>query len=183
MLNNVVDQSPVFGPHIAADGTDADGTAAPDGTESPDGDEEGGQSGELPFGLLRCDPDVSRLAADPSFYRDEPIYVMEHFDEADAYDRPITRDRVAMPPIAELVAQFERVWWELQPGDALVWFHRVLHAAPVNALDRPRRSIAYLWLGDDARYDASPGRCDPDLWDDTIPDGAPFHSDRFPLVR
>ena len=40
-----------------------------------------------------------------------------------------------------------------------------------------------IWLGDDAFYDAAPGRTDPDFRDDTIPDGALLVSERFPLVR
>ncbi len=36
---------------------------------------ERGSGGELGFGLQRCDPEAPWLAADPSFYRDEPIYV------------------------------------------------------------------------------------------------------------
>lgn len=47
----------------------------------------------------------------------------------------------------------------------------------------PCRAIAYIWLGDDAFYDAAPGRTDPDFRDGTIPDGAPLVSERFPLVR
>ncbi|MEM7339660.1 MAG: phytanoyl-CoA dioxygenase family protein [Actinomycetota bacterium] len=119
-----------------------------------------------------------------SHRRDEPIYVMEHFSTTDAYDGPITADRTPMPPIADLRARFERVWWYLEPGDALVWYHRTLHAAPPNTLSTPRRSIAYVWTGDDARYDASPGRVDPDLADPDLAHGEPFlASVRFPRVR
>ena len=102
---------------------------------------------------------------------------------AAAYADVITRDRVPAPDPAELGARFEHVWWELEPGDALVWRHRTLHGAPANTLPTVRRAIAYIWLGDDAFYDAAPGRTDPDFRDDTIPDGAPFFSDRFPIVR
>ena len=118
-----------------------------------------------------------------SHRRDEPIHLMGHFDDAGAYADVITRDRVPAPDPAELGARFEHVWWELEPGDALVWRHRTLHGAPANTLPTVRRAIAYIWLGDDAFYDAAPGRTDPDFRDDTIPDGAPFFSDRFPIVR
>jgi len=33
------------------------------------------RAGELAFGLQRCDHDAARMVADPTFYRDEPIYV------------------------------------------------------------------------------------------------------------
>ncbi|MEM9466917.1 MAG: phytanoyl-CoA dioxygenase family protein [Actinomycetota bacterium] len=117
-----------------------------------------------------------------SHRRDEPIHLMGHFEDGGAYAGVITRDRVPAPPPEVLGDRFEQIWWELQPGDALVWRHRTLHGAPANTLRTARRAIAYIWLGDDAYYDAAPGRVDPDFSDDSIPDGAPFHSDRFPLV-
>ena len=118
-----------------------------------------------------------------SHRRDEPIHLMGHFDDSGAYADVITRGRVPAPPPEVLGAQFESVWWDLQAGDALVWRHRTLHGAPANTLPTPRRAIAYIWLGDDAFYDAAPGRTDPDFRDDTIPDGALLVSDSFPLVR
>ena len=118
-----------------------------------------------------------------SHRRDEPIHLMGHFDDAGQYADVIRRGRVPAPPPAELGARFESVWWELRAGDALVWRHRTLHGAPANTLATPRRAIAYIWLGDDAFYDAAPGRTDPDFRDDSIPDGAPLVSDRFPQVR
>lgn len=46
------------------------------GSVSPSvSNDQGSASGELAFGLLRCDPDARVLQADPAFYRDEPVYV------------------------------------------------------------------------------------------------------------
>ena len=117
-----------------------------------------------------------------SHRREEPIHLMGHFEDGGAYADVITRDRVPAPPPETLGARFEQVWWELEPGDALVWRHRTLHGAPANTLTSARRAIAYIWLGDDAYYDAAPGRVDPNFHDESIPDGAPFHSERFPLA-
>ncbi len=118
-----------------------------------------------------------------SHLRDEPIYLMGHFDDDDDYAGIITQNRVPSPPPEELGAEFEKVWWDLNPGDALVWFHRTLHGAPANTLDQVRRAIAYIWVGDDAYYDASPGYTDPDFVDPTLSHGDRFYSDRFPKVR
>jgi len=118
-----------------------------------------------------------------SHLRDEPIYLMGHFDNADEYDSIVTRNRVPARSPEELGVEFERVWWDVEPGDALVWFHRTLHGAPANTLPNQRRAIAYIWVGDDAFYDASPGYIDPDFSDPTLADGARFVSDRFPKVR
>lgn len=118
-----------------------------------------------------------------SHLRDEPIYLMDHFDETNEYDKPITQDRVPMPPMEELTGRFERIWWELEPGDALVWYQRMLHGAPGNTIDRPRRSIAYVWIGDNASYNAAPGIVDPNLFDESLREGDPIRSARFPQVR
>lgn len=118
-----------------------------------------------------------------SHLRDEPIYLMGHFDDGDDYDGIVTRNRVPSRPVEELGAEYERVWWDLEPGDALVWFHRTLHGAPANTLPISRRAIAYIWVGDDAYYDASPGYIDPDFVDPNLADGNRFVSQRFPKVR
>jgi len=118
-----------------------------------------------------------------SHLREEPIYLMGSFEEGGSYDDIISRNRVPRRSLDELGAEFEKVWWDLNPGDVLVWFHRTLHGAPANTLAMPRRAIAYIWLGDDAYYDASPGYTDPDFVDPVLRDGDRFFSDRFPKVR
>lgn len=118
-----------------------------------------------------------------SHQRDEPIYLMGHFDDVKTYDGVITNNRVPSRSAEELGAEFERVWWALEPGDALVWYHRTLHGAPANTLPIPRRAIAYIWLGDDAYYDGSPGYTDPDFPDPNLQHGDRFFSERFPVVR
>jgi len=57
--------------------------------------------GDLAFGLQRCDPDAGWQAADPSFYRDEPIYVG---NEA---------------PVDEV-----RAWAAARPGYEDIWIDR-----------------------------------------------------------
>lgn len=135
----------------------------------------------VPFDPVPAQTALQYLAG--SHLRDEPIYLMGHFDEEGSYDGVITNNRVPARSPEELDADFERIWWELQPGDALVWFHRTLHGAPANTLKIPRRAIAYIWLGDDAYYDASPGYIDPDFADPTLSHGDRLFSERFPKVR
>ena len=62
---------------------------------SPSGD------GDLPFGLQRGDVEFSTISADPSFYRDEPVYV--------GNEQPT--DAV-------------RAWAEQQPGFEDIWIDR-----------------------------------------------------------
>lgn len=51
------------------------GSTQADGGQSSSNGESGSPSGELAYGLQRCSPDVRWVEADPSFYRDEPVYV------------------------------------------------------------------------------------------------------------
>ncbi|MDH3300883.1 MAG: hypothetical protein OES24_10285 [Acidimicrobiia bacterium] len=60
-----------------------------------------GIDGELAFGLTQCDPELPRLSADPSFYRDEPIYVGNE------------------QPIEEV-----RAWASARPGYEDIWIDR-----------------------------------------------------------
>lgn len=118
-----------------------------------------------------------------SHLREEPIFLMGHFEPGTDYGDVLTRDRVPMPPVEELTSRFETIWWNLEPGDSLVWYQRMLHAAPGNTLDSARRAISYVWTGDDAYYNAAPGRCDPDLFDESLAEGDPIRSEKFPQVR
>ncbi len=79
--------------------SDASGNSTVDPTTTGVGD--GGVSGELSFGLLRCDPEAPLLAADPAFYRDEPVYV--------GNEQPIEQ---------------VRAWALAQPGFEDIWIDR-----------------------------------------------------------
>lgn len=119
-----------------------------------------------------------------SHLRDEPIFVMNtHFDENQEYEAPITDNRTPMPRAEDLTSRFELIWWELEAGDALVWSQRMLHAAPGNTIDRPRRALSYVFTGDDAWYNAAPGATDPNIRDDALSEGDHVRSVVFPRIR
>ena len=102
-----------------------------------------------------------------SHKRGGPVFSPRHFDPDAGYDHPLTWDRAPMPPPHDLEAQFEAVWWALEPGDALVFNHRTIHGAPANTLTTRRRAAALLLIGDAATYNADPGSSDPPFRDDT----------------
>lgn len=88
------------------------GPSVPTGAGSADGEPDGAvedgaagdqapAEGELAFGLQRCDHDAPRLAAEPSYYRDEPIYVGNE------------------QPTEEV-----RAWAQRQPGFEDIWIDR-----------------------------------------------------------
>jgi len=102
-----------------------------------------------------------------SHTRGGPVFRPRHFDPDAGYDHPLTWNRTAMPPPQQLEAQFEALWWALEPGDALVFNHRTIHGAPANTLKTRRRAAALLLIGDTAAYNADPGTSDPPFRDDT----------------
>ena len=107
-----------------------------------------------------------------SHLRVTPVYQAYHFDGGKNYDHPvITRDRVAMPSFDELDSRFKTIWWELNPGDALVFTQRTLHAAPGNTLATRRRAANLMLLGDDVTYNAASGESDPPFKDESLEDG------------
>jgi ectoine hydroxylase-related dioxygenase (phytanoyl-CoA dioxygenase family) len=65
-----------------------------------------------------------------------------------------------MPDI-ESDAQFERLSWDFEPGDCLVFHGMTIHGAPGNSSLLRRRVISITWLGDDVRFIKRPGEMEP----------------------
>lgn len=122
---------------------------------------------------LDCIPsEIALMFKRASHRRGSPIYRAYHFDKGKDYDHPvITRNRVKMPTFSELDTQFETIWWELNPGDAVVFTQRTLHAAPGNTRNTRRRAVNLMLLGDDVTYNAAAGESDPPFKDDGLEDG------------
>ena len=119
-----------------------------------------------------------------SHRRHSPVYQAYHFDGGKDYDHPvITRDRVKMPTFSELDVQFETIWWELGPGDAVVFTQRTLHAAPGNTRSTRRRAANLMLLGDDVTYNAAAGESDPPFKDDVLEGGQHPAGDIFVRLR
>jgi ectoine hydroxylase-related dioxygenase (phytanoyl-CoA dioxygenase family) len=107
-----------------------------------------------------------------SHRRKQPIFKAYHFEEGKQYDLPrIEADREPITDFASLGSLYPTVWWELEPGDALVFTQRTLHAAPGNLLPSRRRTANMLLLGDDAGYNTAEGDADPPFRDDTLQEG------------
>ena len=91
-------------------------------------------------------------------------------------------DLQQIPAIDADRSKYDIRWWEMEPGDCLVFHAMIVHGAPGN--DTPaarRRGLSLRYTGDDARYDPRPGTFQfphkPDL-----AAGAPMTCDLFPRV-
>ena len=92
-------------------------------------------------------------------------------------------EQVPMPTAAELEQRFRTVYWQVEPGDALIFFQRTLHAGPGNTLTTRRHSTAFNFGGDGVTYDARPGFIDSPDVDPDLAHGAPPAGKVFPLLR
>jgi ectoine hydroxylase-related dioxygenase (phytanoyl-CoA dioxygenase family) len=90
-----------------------------------------------------------------------------------------------LPDIPDIDAARERYpirFWEMAPGDCLVFHAAIVHGAPGNATPgRRRRGLALRYTGDDARYDPRPGTFQM-IREPALAAGAPMECDLFPRV-
>ena len=59
----------------------------------------------------------------------DPAFKMEPFGPSSEKVVPIDEGRIPMPPMEHIHSQLETIAWAMNPGDALAWNHRTLHAA------------------------------------------------------
>ena len=91
-------------------------------------------------------------------------------------------DLVQIPDIDADRGKYDIRWWQMAPGDCLVFHAMIVHGAPGNdTAGARRRGLSLRYTGDDARYDPRPGTFQfphkPDL-----AAGAPMTCDLFPRV-
>ena len=106
-------------------------------------------------------------------------YRPQRFDGTDLVegdDRPIAPD-IALNPEAYDIRGFD-----CQPGDAVAFDFRTLHAAPANASEVPRRVTSIRWVGDRAVFKKRNGATSPAFPDLTYEDGQAFGGDMFPRL-
>jgi ectoine hydroxylase-related dioxygenase (phytanoyl-CoA dioxygenase family) len=72
--------------------------------------------------------------------------------------------------------------WALEPGDAVMFDFRTLHAAAGNSQTTRRRGFSTRWVGDDVRYAVRPGETSPPYHDIGLADGDKLPDDLFPIV-
>jgi ectoine hydroxylase-related dioxygenase (phytanoyl-CoA dioxygenase family) len=88
-----------------------------------------------------------------------------------------------LPDIDAHPGRYERLSWDMQPGDCLVFNAMMVHGAAGNAsLQHRRRALATRWTGDDARYSRRAGEVAIPTSDPGLADGAPMDCPQFPVV-
>ena len=72
--------------------------------------------------------------------------------------------------------------WPMEPGDTVLFNFRTVHGARGNASGRSRRALSLRWVGDDARYEARPGRTSPPFPGHGMVAGERLREDWFPVI-
>ena len=114
--------------------------------------------------------------------RTDPPYIGPTFEPGVEYAEAMPEQK-QMPSQEEIDKQFRTVYWEVYPGDALVFFQRTLHAGPGNSLTTRRHSTAFNFGGNGVTYDARPGFIDSPDADPDLEHGAPPAGKIFPRLR
>ena len=94
----------------------------------------------------------------------------------------------ALPPVPDVgaVAPADLLRWDVEPGDALLFYSAMLHGAPGVPADSPhrRRGYATRWCGDDVTFVDLPGTMNTGWkaagFDNGLAQGAPIACDLHP---
>jgi ectoine hydroxylase-related dioxygenase (phytanoyl-CoA dioxygenase family) len=117
-----------------------------------------------------------------SHKRDDPLSIGPTFIPGVEYSDAMP-NQVSMPSQSELDERFGTLYWEVNPGDALVFYQRTIHAGPGNTLPTRRHSTAFNFAGDGVTYDAREGFIDsPDI-DPDLQHGDPPAGRVFPKLK
>ncbi len=117
-----------------------------------------------------------------SHKRDDPLSIGPTFIPGVEYSDAMP-NQVSMPSQSELDERFGTLYWEVNPGDALVFYQRTIHAGPGNTLHTRRHSTAFNFAGDGVTYDAREGFIDsPDI-DPDLQHGDPPAGRVFPKLK
>ena len=117
-----------------------------------------------------------------SHKRNDPLSIGPTFIPGVEYSDAMP-NQVSMPSQSELDERFGTLYWEVNPGDALVFYQRTIHAGPGNTLPTRRHSTAFNFAGDGVTYDAREGFIDsPDI-DPDLQHGDPPAGRVFPKLK
>ena len=89
---------------------------------------------------------------------------------------------IPLPDIEGNPDKFDITYWEMEPGDCLMFKGNVIHGAPANPTSDNRRVLVTRWAGDDVIYDPKDGRGSPPFPDCGLIKGDLLDSETFPAV-
>lgn len=111
-------------------------------------------------------------------------FVPHTFVDAAAY-APVAPGYEYVPDIDAEREQHRFVRFDVEPGDAIAFSYRTLHAAPGTAglTTARRRAVSMRYVGDDAVFALRPWKHSPPFEPLGLIGGGPLDDDRFPAIR
>ncbi|MCP4327416.1 MAG: phytanoyl-CoA dioxygenase [Alphaproteobacteria bacterium] len=89
----------------------------------------------------------------------------------------------SMPDFDSARDTHDFLFWDLEPGDCIVFHALTIHGAPGNAAThRRRRAYATRWMGDDARFAERPGLVSPQIEGHGLKPGDAMDCAHFPVI-
>jgi ectoine hydroxylase-related dioxygenase (phytanoyl-CoA dioxygenase family) len=87
-----------------------------------------------------------------------------------------------LPDIAGRPDDYDVMTWSLEPGDAIAFSFKTVHAASGNLTGNRRRAFSHRWVGDDARFVERKGRTSPPYPGIGQKSGERLREDWFPVL-
>ena len=87
-----------------------------------------------------------------------------------------------LPDVAGRPEDFEVLTWNLEPGDAVAFSFKAVHAAGGNPTGDRRRAFSHRWVGDDVRFAERQGRTSPPYPGIAQKAGERLREDWFPVL-
>ncbi len=94
-----------------------------------------------------------------------------------------TDDYLPVPDPDAEPGSFEVLEWPMEPGDAVAFHYKTVHAARGNLSRHRRRAFSMRVVGDDARYVSRPGPTSPPFPGHDMAEGQLLREDWFPFLR
>ena len=106
-------------------------------------------------------------------------YALKNTTDGEAADLAMFE---SVPDIEGRPDEYEILFWELEPGDCVVFYGLTLHGAAGNvSRTTSRRVLSTRWFGDDARFAERPWEISPPISGSLKP-GDPMACDAFPII-
>lgn len=142
--------------------------------------------------LTPCTRESSALLFVSNTVTNNKLYRQSNFGDGDDDLEATQQDHKSHDVTAEKPPQFHEIFkedivsWAFEPGDAALFNARTVHSSGGNRSTTNRR-VAYSsrWIGEDTTFRIKPGYQDEALFpdkDESISEGAPLTSRRFPVV-
>ncbi|KAL0480352.1 hypothetical protein AKO1_007157 [Acrasis kona] len=111
------------------------------------------------------------------------LFIPKNFSTYEDYQSYKSSEQYESVPQKEIEeGKYELLYWEMNPGDVIVFHARTIHGSPGNKHNQNRRALATRWLGEDIRFTLKKTEIPPQNTYD-LKEGEKFHGEMFPSFK